>query len=160
MEFRKMARAEKSMPPETLGEIIKKAQYSVVTMIGDDGHPYGLPVNMAYVDGAFYFHGSAKGKKLDCLRENPNVCVTTAIDVTVDAQKYNTYYKSAICFGKATILEGEENYKAAEKYGEYYGMDPQVVKKMLARGGEKSVTLVKIEIEHISVRANGPAKTE
>lgn len=154
MKFREMRKNGKSLPVEMLEEIIKKADYSVVSMMGDDGYPYGLAINAFYIDGALYFHGSAEGKKWDSLRQNPRVCVTTAVDVEVDAPNDNTSYKSAMCFGTARILEGEEIYNMGVKMGEYFELDPDKVKRMLVRTGDKQIGIAKIDIEHTSIRFN------
>lgn len=80
----------------------------------DGQWPYVVPVNFGYEDGRLYFHSSARaeGKKLSILRQNDKVCfeVTVSADV-VGGEKpcdWTTRYVSVIGYGRARILEGEE----------------------------------------------------
>ena len=41
-----------------------------------DGTPYAVPVNMTRAGEWLYFHCAREGKKMDCLRACPQVCVT------------------------------------------------------------------------------------
>ena len=40
-----------------------------------DGQPYVVPLNYAYVENKILFHCALEGKKLDCIRANPQVCL-------------------------------------------------------------------------------------
>ena len=85
----------------------------------DGKWPYVVPVNMGYEPGRIYFHSSKKGKKMDILRDNPNVCFELDADVEiVTGDKpcdWTTYYKSIIGFGTAVILDDEEEKLAGLK---------------------------------------------
>ena len=42
----------------------------VLSLIGDDGYPYGLPIDHWYCeeDGKIYFHGAKEGHKIDSIK--------------------------------------------------------------------------------------------
>ena len=75
-----------------------------------EGQPYVVPLNYAYVDGKILFHCALKGRKLDAIRANPNVCFVVARqmgpvrDHTV-SKTCHVDCDSVICSGTARIVE-------------------------------------------------------
>ena len=59
--------------------ILKKETRGVLSVQGDDGYPYGMPMNHWYDEesGAIYFHCGNIGHRLDALRENNKVSFCT-----------------------------------------------------------------------------------
>jgi nitroimidazol reductase NimA-like FMN-containing flavoprotein (pyridoxamine 5'-phosphate oxidase superfamily) len=51
-------------------EIVQQVEYGTLAL-SDGDIPYSLPINFAVWDGAVYFHGSRKGRKIDALMHNP-----------------------------------------------------------------------------------------
>lgn len=45
--------------------ILDVAEFGVLSTIGNDGQPYGVPLNYIYKDRAIYFHCAVAGQKLD-----------------------------------------------------------------------------------------------
>ena len=50
--------------------LMKNAKRGVLSLIGEDGYPYGLPINQWYCeeDGKIYFHGAKEGHKIDAIK--------------------------------------------------------------------------------------------
>ena len=69
--FRKMRRFKQELSKEECIEILKSEPRGVLSMIGDDGYPYGIPMTHWYCeeDGKIYFHGAKEGHKLDAIRK-------------------------------------------------------------------------------------------
>ncbi|MDC7300498.1 hypothetical protein NXH58_01660 [Agathobacter ruminis] len=46
--------------------MLKNAKRGVLSLIGEDGYPYGLPINQWYCeeDGKIYFHGAKEVKQV------------------------------------------------------------------------------------------------
>ena len=42
--------------------------------MSENNRPYLVPLCFGYKDNALYFHGAGQGKKIDILKNNPNVC--------------------------------------------------------------------------------------
>ena len=61
--FRKMRRFKQQITNEECIELLKKEKRGVLSMIGDDGYPYGIPMNHWYceADGKLYFHSAKEG---------------------------------------------------------------------------------------------------
>ena len=93
--------------------IIEKAKVVHIGMI-DDGVPYVVPMQYGYVftDGALtlYLHGAKEGRKIDCIKKNPNVCIELETDIAPISGgdipcKYSSAYASVMGDGTAEIVE-------------------------------------------------------
>ena len=54
--FRKIRRIEKQLTAEECNEILTKAEYGTLAIMGADGYPYAVPVNYVFHNGNIYFH--------------------------------------------------------------------------------------------------------
>ena len=68
--FREMRRFKQALSPEECIEVLKNEPRGVLSLIGDDGYPYGIPMDHWYCeeDGKLYFHCAREGHKLDALK--------------------------------------------------------------------------------------------
>ena len=95
----------------TIEEIIGRA---AVCRLGlcESSQPYIVPLCFGYKDNALYFHTVHKGKKLDMLRKNNNVCFEVDIDREVvnaeQACDWSMKYRSVIGFGRAVVIDDVE----------------------------------------------------
>lgn len=71
MMFRKMRRFKQQITKEECREVLKNAKRGVLSLLGEDGYPYGLPINHWYCegDGKLYFHGAKEGYKIEAIRK-------------------------------------------------------------------------------------------
>ncbi len=101
---------------KTIDEIIKKAKVCRIGL-SDNNMPYVVPVNFGYENNCLYFHSSQKGKKIDILKKNNNVCFQVDVDVELvkakKACKWDVKYRSVIGFGKAHFVEDLEEKRKA-----------------------------------------------
>ena len=67
--FRKMRRFKQQITDEQCIEVLMNAKRGVLSLIGEDGYPYGLPINQWYCeeDGKLYFHGAKEGHKIETI---------------------------------------------------------------------------------------------
>jgi len=102
--FREIRLKDRIVSDEKTIEIIKKGSYGVLSTIGEDGYPYGVPLNYTYFDNCICFHCAQKGHKLENIDFNKKVsfCVVTKSDVL--GNEFDTDYESAVAFGKATVV--------------------------------------------------------
>ncbi|MBP3901898.1 MAG: pyridoxamine 5'-phosphate oxidase family protein, partial [Blautia sp.] len=77
--FREMMRIKQQLSQEECIEILKKEPRGVLSVLGDDGYPYGMPINQYYCeeDGKIYFHSGKKGHKVDAIKrcDKASFCV-------------------------------------------------------------------------------------
>ncbi len=101
---------------KNIAKIIGQCTTCHVAMMDDANAdvPYVIPLSFGYnlKDGVLelYFHCAHVGKKLDCIRKNPNVafsmCVENRIEIHEDVYcKSGRFYASVVGQGKAEIVE-------------------------------------------------------
>jgi len=104
-----MRRKDKEISDQSeIEAIIKKSNVCRLAMIDGD-RPYIVPLCFGYRDNNLYFHGASKGRKIDLLGENPNVCfeldLITEMVEGENACKWSVKYQSVVGFGRAFLLE-------------------------------------------------------
>lgn len=107
-------RRDRLLSEQRATELIRIAEYGVLSMIDEDGQPYAIPVNHVW-DGedSLYIHCAPEGKKLRAIAKNPNVCLCIVGDVNLLPSKFTTEYESVVIRGLARIgLDEEERMKA------------------------------------------------
>ena len=92
---------------ETLA-LLQQGEYGVLSTIGPDGFPYGVPLSYAFAEGSIWLHSAMEGHKVDNLAQCNRVsfCVVGPTQVLPD--KFSTRYASAIVFGRVHLCAGEE----------------------------------------------------
>ena len=76
-----MLRADKEITDKTLiDKILTEAEVIRLAMV-DDGTPYLVAMNYAYVDGCLYIYSAKEGRKIDILSKNNKVAFQTDTDV-------------------------------------------------------------------------------
>ncbi len=67
--FRNMRRFKQQISDEECIEILKNEPRGILSLIGDEGYPYGVPLDHWYSerDGKLYFHCAREGHKLDAI---------------------------------------------------------------------------------------------
>ena len=68
--FRPMRRCGQQLELNECIEILKAEPRGVLSLLGDNGYPYGIPMDHWYCeqDGKLYFHGAKNGHKIDSLQ--------------------------------------------------------------------------------------------
>ena len=98
-------------------KILKEEPRGVLSVIGDDGYPYGMPINHYYCeeDGKLYFHSGMKGHKIDAITKCGKVsyCVYDAGYRREGEWALNV--RSVVVFGRIGFVTDE---KKAREIGE------------------------------------------
>ena len=101
------------------GAIESIIERSLVCRIGltDGEYPYVVPLNFGYRDNTLYFHTGHKGKKVELLRKNRNVCFEFDCHHEVKPSdnpcKWAMKYRSVVGYGKASFVHDPESKKKA-----------------------------------------------
>ena len=108
-----MRKASREMDSQWALEVMRKAPYITVSFVDAEGKAYGLPLSLASDNGVhWYFHGALEGKKLEAIVTHPDVCLSavTRCTPTVGPKdgSFTLQYKSAIAFGRAEVVDDEE----------------------------------------------------
>jgi hypothetical protein len=104
-----------------LEAIIKACQYCSLSMVDPEGKPYVLHMNFGLKEDHIYFHCARKGRKIDILENNPEVCLafSTAHDLRYVNEEvgcsWGMRYKSVLVYGKVEFVDDyDEKVKALE----------------------------------------------
>lgn len=154
MEFRKMRRNDKQVHDDLVNEILKKGEYGVLSLTGDNGYPYGVPVNYAYHEDAIYFHCAKIGHKLDAIKKDNRVSFCVVTDTELLPEDFTTKYKSVIAFGRAKDVDGEEKKMALMLLIKKYSSGYMVKGREYVAKEASGTVIIKISIEHIKGKAS------
>ncbi|MBE6953649.1 MAG: pyridoxamine 5'-phosphate oxidase family protein [Ruminococcaceae bacterium] len=109
--FRELKRKNKQISDAECIEVLTRETRGVLSVIGDEGYPYGMPMNHFYdpTDGKIWFHcGKASSHRTDALRHDNRVsfCVTEQGERAEGDWAYTV--RSVIVFGKIEIIDDAE----------------------------------------------------
>ena len=101
-----MRRFKQQISDEECIEILKNEKRGVLSLIGDDGYPYGIPLNHFYDerDGKIYFHGAKEGHKIDAIKANPKASFCVMDKGFKKDDDWALNIKSVIVFGKISFI--------------------------------------------------------
>ena len=149
--FREMRRSKQQLTQEECIAILQHATSGVLSVLGDDGYPYGVPLSFAYHDGRLVFHSAVSGHKVDAIANHPKASFTVISADDVVPQEITTYYRSVIAFGRASIVEDrDEKVRLLHVLGERYwpGHDADIADEIAPRLDRMHVIV--LDIEHLS----------
>ncbi len=150
-EFREMRRKRQQLSEEESIDILKKGTAGTLALLGDNGYPYAVPISYVCADGKLYFHSALIGHKIDAIRncDKASFCVIDKDDV--QPEKYTTYFRSVIAFGRIHIIEDEqEKLETARLLGDRYNPNQEeALQKELEKGLSRMV-MIRFDIEHLT----------
>lgn len=149
--FREMRRKGQQLSEDESIAILHKATSGTLALSGDDGYPYAVPLSYVYDAGRLYFHSALTGHKVDAIRkcDKASFCVVEQDDV--HPEKYTTFFRSVIAFGRIHIIEDEaEKISAARMLGNRYnpGNDESLQKEL--EKGLSRMLMIRFDIEHLT----------
>lgn len=149
--MRKMQKPEQARSMEFAWDVVDHCLYAVLSMTAEDGAPYGVPVNIVREGNSVLFHCAKVGKKTDCLRKNPHVCLTCVKDAQIQQARYTTLYSSAIAYGTAAEVTEERDKVAALKLlcKRYMPDNPEGFAPVMAKD-YPAVAIWRITVEEIT----------
>ena len=108
--FRKMRRFKQQITNEECIEILKNEPRGVLSVLGDDGYPYGMPMDHWYseADGKLYFHGAKEGHKIDAIMACDKVSYCVMDKGFRKENDWALNIRSVIVFGRMKIVTDEE----------------------------------------------------
>jgi nitroimidazol reductase NimA-like FMN-containing flavoprotein (pyridoxamine 5'-phosphate oxidase superfamily) len=108
---RKIRRDDQAISDKGARKILLKGEYGILSTVSVDGQPYGVPLNYSFIEDVIYFHSAIEGHKLENLSENNKVSFCVVGKTELLPAKFATKYESAIIFGKAFEVIGDEKDK-------------------------------------------------
>lgn len=149
---RPMRRFKQELPIEDTKKILKEATSGVLSLLGDDDFPYGVPLSHVYDgDHKIYFHSALTGHKMDAIYKHQKCSFTVVSKDEVIPDEYTTYYQSVIVFGHISIVEDlEEKRRVAMMLGNHFTPNQEeVTLKEIAKTFER-FHMLELHIEHMA----------
>lgn len=111
-----MRRIRQQLPEEEARRILHGGSNGVLSLVGADGLPYGVPLSFAYDgEGAIYFHSAARGRKIDCIGASGECSFCVIDSDCVVPEEFTTYFRSVIVQGTISVVGSrEETLKGLE----------------------------------------------
>lgn len=105
--FRELVRKHKELPKDICIEVLKNETRGVLSVLGDNDYPYGMPMNHFYneEDGKIYFHCGNVGHRLESLRKHDKVCFCCYDQGYKNEGEWHYNVKSVIAFGRIKIVD-------------------------------------------------------
>lgn len=150
--FRELIRKNKKLSMQECVEILKNEKRGVLSVIGDDDYPYGMPMNHFYNedDGKIYFHCGKIGHRLDSLRKHNKVSFCTYDNGYRKEGEWALNVKSVIVFGKIEIIEDADKIADITKKLSYkFTQDENYINREIELFLNKTL-LLELTPEHIS----------
>lgn len=134
-------------------ELLNNGEYGVLSTSGEDGQAYGIPLSYVCKNNHIYFHCALGGHKIENIENNPRVSFCVVGKTHVLPELFATEYESAVAFGLASEVQGQERYQALVWLLEKYSPGFVEEGKRYIDQKDKVTKVVKIEIQHISGKA-------
>jgi len=150
--FRDMLRRKQQLTREECIEILKHELRGVLSVLGDDGYPYGMPLNHYYCeeDGKLYFHGGKLGHKIDALRRNHKASFCVYDQGVRQEGEWFLRIRSVIVFGTVEFITDQEIIADISRRLSYkFTQDEQYMEDEIRRFGPGTLLLA-LTVEHMT----------
>jgi len=140
--FRELVRKKQQISNEECVELLKEELRGVLSVQGDDGYPYGLPINHYYneADGCLYFHSGMTGHKIDALRRDSKASFCVYDQGYRREGEWALNIKSVIVFGRIEIIEDKETiYDISRKLSHKFTRDEAYIEKEIVHSGPRTL---------------------
>jgi len=131
-------------------DIILRSKVCKLAMC-EQNMPYIVPLCFGFKNNTLYFHSAPKGKKIEILKKNPDVCfefeILTQVIKSAKACKWGMKYRSVIGFGKAGFIDDDDlKRQAFDIIMNQYADGSFIYEEALL----KSTVIIKVEIHSMT----------
>lgn len=108
--FRELVRFRQKLTEEECRKILHESMRGVLSVNGDDGYPYGIPLNHYYseADNRIYFHSGRNGHKMDALKQDDRASYCVLNEGVKEDGGWALNFKSVIVFGRIEVIDEPE----------------------------------------------------
>lgn len=150
--FREMKRIKQQLPKEECISILKNELRGVLSVLGDDGYPYGMPLNHYYCeqDGKLYFHGGMQGHKIDAIKRCDKASFCVYDQGFRREGEWALNIRSVIVFGRIEFVEEREKvYQISAELSRKFTDDEDYISREITVSGPGTLMFALVP-EHIS----------
>jgi len=150
--FRELTRKSKEIPAEQCTRILCEEKRGVLSVLGDDGYPYGMPMNHVYDEesGCLWFHcGRQESHRADAIRRCDKVSFCVTDSGRRREGEWALDFCSVIVFGRAEILDDPARIKEiSEKLCRKFTDDEAYIRREIEAFAHET-WLIRLTPEHI-----------
>ncbi|MGN0163677.1 MAG: pyridoxamine 5'-phosphate oxidase family protein [Candidatus Ornithomonoglobus sp.] len=150
--FREMRRFKQAVSEDECIQILKTEKRGVLSVLGDNGYPYGIPMDFYYdeKDRRIYFHCAKEGHKIDAIRNCDKVCFTTWNTGFQKDGDWAWNVTSVVAMGRAELVSDRAltNEKVRLLALKYYPTEDGVNEEM--KKDAHRVQMIALTIEHLT----------
>lgn len=150
--FREIARKKQRLSVEQIVGLLKAEKRGVLSVIGDEGYPYGMPINYWYNEenGKIYFHSGKAGHKVDALAANEKVSFCVYDQGYRNDGEWALNISSVIVFGRVRIVEDfEQAMDVCRRLSLKYTPDLTYIEEEIRKYG-KATLCYELSPEHMT----------
>ena len=149
--FREVARKKQVLSRTKINEILTAEKRGVLSVIGDNGYPYGLPINFYYdkQTGNIYFHSGKSGHKVDALKLDNRVSFCVYDSGYKNDGEWALNISSVIVFGKIYTVENEKALEIYRKLSLKFTADTEYIESEIEKFAKNTLCL-ELCPEHIT----------
>ena len=147
-----MVRKKQQLPREEAIELLKKEPRGILSLLGDDGYPYGVPIDHWYneEDGRIYFHSAREGHKVDAIRGCNKASFCVCDEGCRIPGDWALNIRSVIVFGRIHIVQDHGKALELTRQLSYkYTQDEAYIQKEIDAYGSELLVFA-LEPEHIT----------
>jgi len=149
--FRELTRKNKQISQEECVELLTKETRGILSVNGDDGYPYGMPMNHYYnaEDDCIYFHCGRVGYRLDAIKKSDKVSFCVCEQGVREDGDWAYTVRSVIVFGRVAVIEDlDEISRITRELSYKFTQDEEYIEDEIEQYA-KATLLLKLTPEHI-----------
>ncbi len=150
--FRDIARKKQKLSSDDCIGLLKNEKRGVLSVIGDDGYPYGLPINHYYdaEDGKLYFHSGKTGHKIDAIKNCNKASFCVYDSGYRRSGEWALNFRSVIVFGRTEIVtDHDKAIEISKKLSLKFTDDEKYIENEV-KGFGQAVLVFALVPEHIT----------
>ena len=134
--FRNVARSKQKLSEEECIGILRQEKRGILSVKGDNGYPYGMPMNHFYnpEDGRLYFHCGKDGHRTDSLRKDDRASFCVYDSGYRNEGEWALNIRSVIVFGRIEeITDRERIMKVSRMLSYKFTDDSEYIEREIER---------------------------
>ena len=150
--FREMRRFKQQISEGECIRVLKEQPRGVLSMLGDDGYPYGIPLDHWYSEkeNKLYFHCAKSGHKLDAIAACDKVSYCVMDEGYRRDGEWALNINSVVVFGRMHIVEDEDKKREiCTNLVRKFTDDEEYLQKELTNAFPR-VCCLELVIEHVT----------
>lgn len=150
--FREMRRQKQALTHEECIELLKNEKRGVLSLLGDDDYPYGVPINHYYDEstGTLCFHGAMIGHRVDAAKRHDKVSFCVYDKGYAKEGDWALNVKCVVIFGRIRIVDDYDRMiEISRKLSYKFTDDDNYIDTEIEKSARATLAY-EIEIEHMT----------